>query len=114
METTTSAEQQSTDKWWIGEVTKTDHNSHVRVVTSSGFTIDLENPLGVLRALFTLTLRGADWQPGDGSRLYVTPDGEIKCIDTDKWVNPDFEFQQVISNAPALAYGLMKYLEQKL
>lgn len=100
--------------WRIRDIDKVDVQSHVEITTPSNFTIVVDAPHGVINLLGSLVNRGDIIQPGDGSILSLNPMGDICIVDCDKWNNPGFEYGQLITNAPALAHCLVKYLKLKV
>lgn len=100
-------------EWLLKEKFEGDIYCGIEVTAPSGFLMHFPSEDKIFDALFSLSLRGSTLMPGDTSVLKVAPDGEITVIDCDVWINPGFEFGTYISNASALAYVLIQYLNGK-
>lgn len=100
-------------EWTIENFTRKLDNDSVKLTTPEGFEFQVYSPLGCIELLMALTLRDTELSFG-GSRVHIQESGDIVLVDTDKWINPDFEYGQVITKAHVLGFVLGNYVLGKL
>lgn len=101
------------NEWRVEEFTRKLDLDSVRLVTPDGFEFQVYSPLGCIELLMALSLRDTELSFG-GSRLHIQESGELTLVDTDKWMNPNFEYGQTITKAHVLAFVLGNYVLGKL
>ena len=102
----------TTPKTWT--VVEGEHNGFyapVAFIAPNGFRIELKGKRECLRALWEFTLGGRTWVVGDGSKLKLDAYGEIRVLDTDKWINPEFDYDAPVASIISLSHVILKYLE---
>jgi hypothetical protein len=112
--TTISRQLDSTPKWQFSIESSIDDLDTLVIVSPSGVTMSC---IGKAKAQeFTLdVLRGGEVITSDGTRLRIdweAPNGLVFLIDTDKWVNPNSNYLDIVCEARELCYIVLMTMGQ--
>jgi hypothetical protein len=99
-------------QWLIEEFTKYDDLDSVRFKMPSGFTLEVTGMARVFDLLYALVERGTFFTSFD-TRLFMDDNGEVRVLDTDPWINPDFREPKAICTNLQLSRAALRYLEHK-
>lgn len=111
MANTTETTDQSPLEWRIQEFDSR-LGAGVRFTSPNGFHIELVGTSNVVRLLTKLAFRGNSRREigtPDGSRFWVSG-AAIILIDTEPWLNPDFQSAQIVGDTDGLVSAVGHYL----